>query len=141
VPAIGASWIMMGMLRPSLRRPKKRSICFSPTRSVAPWYGGITITIAAPCACARWPRARQMSVEKWVVVTITGTRPATCSRISRVSVSRSSSPSTNCSEKLARMHRPLEPAAIMKSTQRFWPSRSRPPCSSKMVGTTGKTPW
>jgi len=81
-----------------------------------------------------------MSVEKCVVVTITGTRPATCSRIVRVSVSRSSSPSTNCSEKLARMHRPVEPASIMKSTQRFWPARSRPPCSSKRVGTTGKTP-
>jgi len=44
---------------------------------------------------------------KWVVVTITGTRPATCSSMVRVITSRSSSDSANCSEKLARMHRPV----------------------------------
>src|SRR5688572_5378212 len=58
----------------------------------------------------------------------------------RVRISRSSSDSTNCSEKLASMHRPVEPASIMKSTQRFWLSRSSSPASVKVVGTTGKTP-
>ena len=65
----------------------------SPSRRPAPARGG----------CAR----SQTAVLKCVVVTITGTRPATCSRIVRVSSSRSSSASTNCSEKLARMQRPL----------------------------------
>jgi len=41
---------------------------------------------------------------------------------------------------LARMQNPCEPASIMKSIQRRWPSRSRLPRASKMVGATGKTP-
>ncbi len=107
---------------------------------VAPWYGGITITIAAPRSCAWRQRSAQTRVPKCVVVTITGTRPATCSRISFVSTSRSASESANCSEKLARMQSPVEPASIMKSTQRFWLSRSSSPDSVKVVGTTGNTP-
>ena len=35
------------------------------------------ITIAAPAASARRLRSAQISVEKWLVVTMTGTRPAT----------------------------------------------------------------
>ncbi|GJE53124.1 hypothetical protein GOFOIKOB_6200 [Methylobacterium tardum] len=76
------------------------------------------ITIAAPAACARRERSAQTCVAKWVVVTITGTRPATCSSTACITVSRSSSVRTNCSEKLARMHRPSLPAAIMKSIAR-----------------------
>jgi hypothetical protein len=97
--------------------------------------------MAAPRSCARRLRSAQTLVPKCVVVTITGTRPATCLRMVAVSVSRSSSDSTNCSEKLASMHRPVEPASIMKSTQRFWLSRSSSPASVKVVGTTGNTPW
>src|SRR6187549_2348510 len=92
-------------------------------------------------SCARRLRATHTRVLKWVVVTMTGTRPATCSRMAFVSTSRSSSESTNCSEKLASMHRPVEPASIMKSTQRFWLARSSSPASVKVVGTTGNTPW
>ena len=44
-------------------RADLEAIAASPTRSVAPWYGGMTITIAAPCACARSERARQIAVE------------------------------------------------------------------------------
>ncbi len=95
------------------------------------------ITIAAPASCARRLRAAHTAVEKCVVVTITGTRPPTWRRIASVSTSRSSSDSTNCSEKLARMHRPFDPASIMKSTQRFWLSRSSAPVSVNVVGTTG----
>ena len=51
-------------------------------------------------------RSAQTLVLVWVVVTITGTRPATCSSAVRVRISRSSSETRNCSEKLARMHRP-----------------------------------
>jgi len=42
--------------------------------------GRMTITMAAPCSCARRLRPAQTRVLKWVVVTITGTRPETCSR-------------------------------------------------------------
>ena len=38
---------------------------------VAPWYGGITITIAAPMSCARRQRSAHTPVPKCVVVTIT----------------------------------------------------------------------
>ena len=44
---------------------------------VAPWYGGISMTIAAPAAWARRLRSAAMRVLKWVVVTMIGTRPAT----------------------------------------------------------------
>src|SRR5918998_1316783 len=100
----------------------------------------MTMTIAAPASCARRLRSAQTRELKCVVVTITGTRPATWPRIAAASDSRSSSASANCSEKLARMHRPSDPASIMKSTQRFWLSRSSAPRSSKVVGTTGNTP-
>ncbi len=116
---------------------KNDSVASSSTRIVAPWYGGITITIAAPRSCACRLRPAHTRELKWLVVTITGTRPRTWSRITRVSSSRSASDSTNCSEKLARMHRPSDPASIMKSTQRRWLSRSSAPRSSKVVGTTG----
>ena len=98
------------------------------------------ITMLAPAACARRLRSAQMRVAKWVVVTITGTRPATWSSTATMIRSRSSSVSTNCSEKLARIQRPFEPASIIMSTARFWPSMSTSPEASKMVGTTGKTP-
>ena len=140
VPLTGASWIMIGMSIASDTFWKKSRIAASGTRIVAPWYGGMTMTIAAPASCARRLRSAQTRELKWVVVTITGTRPATWSRIAAVSVSRSSSASANCSEKFARMQRPFDPASIMKSTQRFWLSRSSAPPSSKVVGTTGKTP-
>jgi hypothetical protein len=91
-------------------------------------------------SCAWRERAAHTAVLKCVVVTITGTRPSTCSRIVRVSTSRSPSDSRNCSEKLARMARPSEPASIMKSTQRFWLARSSSPVSVKVVGTTGNRP-
>ena len=91
-------------------------------------------------AWARRLRSMHTRVPKWVVVTMTGTRPATCSRMAFVSTSRSSSASTNCSEKFARMHRPFEPASIMKSTQRSWLGRSSSPEGVNVVGTTGKTP-
>ena len=55
-------------------------------------------------------------------------------------MSRSASVNTNCSEKLARMQSPCEPASIMQSTARFWPSRSSRPSPSNTVGTTGNTP-
>ncbi len=80
-------------------------------------------------------------VLKCVVVTITGTRCATCFSMAPVRISRSSSDRTNCSEKFARMHSPSLPASIMKSTQRFWLSKSSSPDSVKVVGTTGNTPW
>src|SRR6185295_16819417 len=140
VPLTGASWIMIGIDSASDRRWKYSTIAPSGTRIVAPWYGGITITIAAPSACARRERSIVNRELKCVVVTITGTRPATCSMIVRASNSRSSSASTNCSEKLARMQMPCEPASIMKSMQRFWLARSSAPSSVKVVGATGKTP-
>ncbi|MNT30996.1 hypothetical protein D3C86_231480 [compost metagenome] len=98
------------------------------------------ISMAAPCSWARRLRAAQTWVPKCVVVTITGTRPATCSSMVRVSTSRSSSDSTNCSEKFARMHRPSTPESIMKSTARFWLGRSSSPDSVNGVGTTGNMP-
>src|SRR3954454_5033200 len=98
------------------------------------------ITMAAPAACARRLRSAHTRVLKCEVVTITGTRPATCSRVRSVSTSRSSSLSTNCSEKLARMQRPFEPASIMKSRQRRWLWRTNSPSSRNVVGTTGNTP-
>lgn len=98
------------------------------------------ITIAAPASSARRLRSAQIAVAKWVVVTITGTRPATWSSTDVMIVSRSASVSTNCSEKFARMQSPCEPASIMKSTARFCPSESSRPSASKTVGTTGKTP-
>ena len=100
----------------------------------------MTITIAAPASSARRLRSAQICEPKCVVVTITGTRPATCSSTQCMTRSRSSSVSTNCSDQLARMQMPCEPASIMKSVQRFWPSRSRLPLSSKTVGATGNTP-
>ena len=39
----------------------------------SPWYGGITITIAAPASCAARLRSAQIFELKCVVVTITGT--------------------------------------------------------------------
>ena len=69
----------------------------------------MTITMAAPMSCARFERSAQISLPKCVVVTITGTRPATCSSTARITWSRSSSVSTNCSEKLARMQIPVAP--------------------------------
>ena len=98
------------------------------------------MTIAAPAASARRLRWAQTCEPKCVVVTITGTRPATCASTQSITRSRSSSVSTNCSDQLARMHMPCEPASIMKSVQRFWPSRSSSPFLSNTVGATGKTP-
>jgi hypothetical protein len=95
------------------------------------------MTMEAPASCARRLRSAQIRELKWVVVTITGTRPATWFRMAEVSTSRSSSDKTNCSEKFARIDNPLEPASIIKSRQRFWPSRSSSPASLKIVGTTG----
>ena len=75
---------------------------------VAPWYGGITITIAAPMSCARWLRSAQTRGAE-----VRGGhdhRHAAGDVLEdgfASSSSRSSSASTNCSEKLARMHRPL----------------------------------
>ena len=63
-----------------------------------PWYGGIIISIEAPRDCASFARATTTSVEKWLTVTITGTRPATWSRLTLVRVARSASDSRNCSE-------------------------------------------
>lgn len=140
MPATGASWIITGIASASDTVRKNSWIAASPARTVAPWYGGITITMAAPASCAGRERCAHTRLLKCVVVTITGTRPATCSRIAFISSTRSSSDSENCSEKLARMHRPCEPASIMKSTARNWPGRSIAPASSKMVGTTGNTP-
>jgi hypothetical protein len=96
--------------------------------------------MAAPAASARFERSAQICEPKWVVVTITGTRPATCSSTACMTCSRSSSVSTNCSDQLARMQMPVEPASIMKSVQRFWPSRSSVPSSWNTVGATGNTP-
>ena len=79
------------------------------------------ITIAAPASWAWRLRSAQMREPKCVVVTMTGTRPATCSSTACITCSRSASVSTNCSEKLARMQRPFEPASIMKSMQRRCP--------------------
>src|SRR3954451_20343484 len=98
------------------------------------------MTIAAPSSCAWRLRSAQTRELKCVVGTMTRTRPATCASSVVVSTSRSSSDNTNCSEKFARMHKPSEPAPIMKSTQRRCPSRSSAPPSSKTVGTTGNTP-
>ena len=42
-----------------------------------PWYGGISISIAAPADAAERARAAAMRVLKWLQVTITGTRPLT----------------------------------------------------------------
>ncbi len=100
----------------------------------------MTMTIAAPASCAARERAAQIALLKCVVVTITGTRPATCSSTQRMTRSRSSSDRANCSEKLARMQSPCEPASIMKSTQRRCPSRSSAPFAWNTVGATGKTP-
>ncbi|MCY1305325.1 hypothetical protein D9M70_551210 [compost metagenome] len=130
----------MGMSTASDTRWKNPVTCSSDTRIVAPWYGGMIINMAAPCSCARRLRAAQTWVLKCVVVTMTGTRPATYSRMVRVRISRSSSDSTNCSEKLARMQRPSTPESIMKSTARFWLGRSSSPDSEKVVGTTGNMP-
>jgi DNA-binding transcriptional LysR family regulator len=100
----------------------------------------MTITMAAPASCAARLRSAHRRELKWVVVTITGTRPAMCSSAVCIRVLRSSSLSTNCSEKFASMQMPSEPASIMKSRQRRWPSRSSSPRSVKMVGATGNTP-
>jgi hypothetical protein len=54
--------------------------------------------MAAPARSARRLRSTQIFELKWVVVTMTGTRPATCSSAVSVSTSRSRSLSTNCSE-------------------------------------------
>ena len=79
-------------------RAKCASIAVSSTRRLAPWYGGISITMAAPASRALRARAAAMRVLKWLQVTITGTRPATCARHRSISVSRSASDSRNCSE-------------------------------------------
>ena len=54
--------------------------------------------MAAPASAARFARAAAIRVEKWLQVTITGTRPATWDRQSSSRTSRSSSESRNCSE-------------------------------------------
>ena len=74
------------------------------------------------------------------MVTITGTRPAACSRQSRVSTARSASESRNCSEKLARMQMPSTLWSTMQSITRFMPSRSSAPSSVNGVGATGQMP-
>ena len=63
--------------------------------------------MAAPACSARRERSAQMCEAKCVVVTMTGTRPATCFEHGVEHRSRSASVSTNCSEKLARMHSPV----------------------------------
>ncbi len=62
VPATGASWIMIGMPIASDTRAKNSWIAASPTRIVAPWYGGMTITIAAPRSSACRLRSAQTLV-------------------------------------------------------------------------------
>lgn len=62
VPATGASWIMMGMSMASDTCWKNPTTCSSATRMVAPWYGGMIITMAAPCSCARRLRAAHTRV-------------------------------------------------------------------------------
>ena len=59
---------------------KCASMPASSARSPAPWYGGISISIAAPACAAACARSPAMRVLKWLQVTITGTRPATCAR-------------------------------------------------------------
>ncbi len=66
--------------------------------SVAPKNGGMIITIAAPISCAARLRSAAIRALKWLVVTITGSRPATRSRSVRAMASRSASVSENCSE-------------------------------------------
>src|SRR6185437_9351471 len=75
----------------SATRAKCSMIPVSSARRLAPWYGGISMTMAAPAALARRARSAAIAVPKWLVVTMTGTRPATWSRQTRISVSRSSS--------------------------------------------------
>lgn len=58
----------------------------------------MTITMAAPMSWARRLRSTQTVELKWLVVTMTDTRPSTHCRICRVRISRSSSASRNCSE-------------------------------------------
>ena len=96
--------------------------------------------MAAPRSAASFARAAATAVAKWEMVTMTGTRPAACSRQSRVRTLRSSSDSRNCSEKLARMQMPSTPWSTMQSMTRFMPSRSRAPSSAKGVGATGQMP-
>ena len=77
----------------------KYSITAGPgTVSVAPKKGGMIITIAAPMSWAARLRAAATRALKWLVVTITGSRPATLSRSVRAIASRSASVSENCSE-------------------------------------------
>jgi hypothetical protein len=97
-PDSGASWIISGTRAASATRAKCSSMPFSSARSVAPWYGGMSMIIAAPADAALRARAAATRVLKWLHVTITGTRPATCARHSSVRWSRSSSVSRNCSE-------------------------------------------
>jgi hypothetical protein len=54
---------MIGMSIASESSRRKAAMPASPTRIDAPWYGGMTITIAAPSACARRLRAAQIRVE------------------------------------------------------------------------------
>ena len=77
---------------------KCATIPASSARSPVPWYGGIIISMAAPADAALRARAAAIRVLKWLHVTITGTRPATCARHRSTSVARSSSVSRNCSE-------------------------------------------
>ena len=79
VPATGASWIMIGIEIAADAASKNSTIAGSGTRTVAPWYGGMIITSDAPAACARRLRSAHTRVPKCVVVTMTGTRPATWS--------------------------------------------------------------
>jgi hypothetical protein len=89
--------------------------------------------MTVPAACARRLRSAQICEPRCVVVTITGTRPATWSSTHYITRSRSSLVSTYCSDQLARMQMPSEPASIMKSMQRLWPPRSNSPLSSNTV--------
>ena len=89
---------MIGTPAASATRAKCSSVPFSSARSVAPWYGGISISMAAPAAAAARARSAAMRVLKWLHVTITGTRPPTCARQRSSSRLRSSSVSRNCSE-------------------------------------------
>ena len=56
------------------------------------------MTIFAPTSFANLALLNAISVEKWLIVTIIGTFPATCSIHSFVKISLSSSDNKNCSE-------------------------------------------
>ena len=54
---MGESWTRIGMSMAEATPAKCSTMPSSPTRMVAPWYGGMTITMAAPASCARRLRA------------------------------------------------------------------------------------